>query len=67
MMARARLAEIRGSVNAAEWALLIAVAAGFAYEQIAARTGVAAGGIRTRISRLRTRLSAQVMPPKGRG
>ncbi|MGH9397262.1 MAG: hypothetical protein ACRD18_10490 [Terriglobia bacterium] len=53
MLARVRLAEIRGSVNATEWSLLIAVAAGVAYHEMA---GMTAGSARTRIARLRARL-----------
>jgi hypothetical protein len=53
MLARLRLAEIRGRVSAAEWNLLMAVAAGVAYHEMA---GMTAGGARVRISRLRARL-----------
>jgi len=56
MLARARLAEIRGSVSTAEWALLIAVAAGVAAHEMAAAAGVTAGSVRLRIARLRARL-----------
>lgn len=52
-LAGVRLAEIRGSVNAAEWALLMAVAAGVAYHEMA---DVTAGSARTRVARLRARL-----------
>ena len=67
MLARARLAEIRSAVSAPEWALLIAVAAGIAYDEIAASRGIAAGGVRTRVSRLRARLAAKTMPLSARG
>jgi hypothetical protein len=56
MLARARLAEIRGSVSAAEWGLLIAVGAGLATHEMAVAAGVTAGSIRVRIARLRARL-----------
>ncbi len=56
MLARARLAEIRGSVSTAEWGLLIAVAAGVAAHEMAAASGVTAGSVRLRIARLRARL-----------
>ena len=57
MLARARLAEIRSAVSAAEWALLLAVAAGITCHEIAASRGLTAGGVRTRLSRLRARLN----------
>src|SRR5439155_15787001 len=50
MLARIRVAEIRGRVSAAEWSLLIALAAGVAYDEMA---GMTASGARTRITRLR--------------
>ena len=53
VLARVRLGEIRGSVSAAEWGLLLAVAAGVAYREIA---GMTAGSARTRVARLRARL-----------
>jgi hypothetical protein len=53
VLARVRLAEIRGTVSAAEWGLLMAVAAGVAYNEMA---GMTAGGARIRIARLRARL-----------
>ena len=56
MLARACLAEIRKSVSAAEWGLLIAVAAGLAAHEMAAARGGTAGSVRTRIARLRARL-----------
>lgn len=59
VLARVRLAEIRGSVSAAEWGLLIAVAAGVAYHEM---TGTTAGSARTRVARLRARLR-----PAGKG
>jgi hypothetical protein len=57
MLARIRLAEIRSSVSGPEWSLLIAVAAGVAYHEMA---GVTAGSARTRIARLRARLRPAV-------
>lgn len=62
MLARARLAEIRGSVSTAEWELLIAQAAGLAAHEIAAAPGVTAGSVRTRIARLRARLRPVACP-----
>ena len=56
MLARLRLAEIRGRVSAAEWGLLIAVAAGRACHEIAAASAVTVGSVRTQLSRLRARL-----------
>jgi len=53
MLYRLRLAELRESVNPAEWTLLMAVAAGIAYHEM---TGVTAGSARTRVARLRARL-----------
>jgi hypothetical protein len=47
-----RLAELRENVNAAEWMLLMALAAGVAYYEM---TGMTAGGARTRVARLRAR------------
>ncbi len=55
MLARIHLAEIRSSVSPAEWSLLIAVAAGIAYHEMA---GMTVGGARTRTARLRARLRA---------
>lgn len=55
MLARVRLGQIRDSVSAEEWLLLIAVAAGVAYHEMA---GMSAGGARTRVARLRARLRA---------
>ena len=62
MLARTRLAEIRSAVSASEWALLIDVASGITSHEIAASLGIAAGGIRTRLSRLRAHLAAEMMP-----
>jgi hypothetical protein len=62
MLARAHLAEIRVSVSAAEWALLIAQAAGLAAHEIAAARGTTAGSVRTRIARLRARLRPAAYP-----
>jgi hypothetical protein len=62
MLARAGLAEIRRSVSAAEWGLLIAQAAGLAAHEIAAAPGATAGSVRTRIARLRARLRSSAYP-----
>jgi hypothetical protein len=62
MLARASLAEIRVSVSAAEWALLIAQAAGLAAHEIAVAPGATAGSIRTRTARLRARLRPATYP-----
>ncbi len=53
VLACVRLTEIRNSVSAAEWGLLLAVAAGVAYHEM---TGLTAGSARTKIARLRARL-----------
>lgn len=53
VLARVRLAEIRDSVSATEWGLLMAVAAGMAYHEM---TGTTAGGARTKVARLRAQL-----------
>ena len=56
MLARIRLAEIRGNVSAADGGLLIALAAGVAAHEMAAAAGVTAGSVRIRVARLRARL-----------
>jgi hypothetical protein len=53
MLELIRLAELRESVNAAQWTLLMALAAGVAYHEMG---GMTAGGARTRVARLRARL-----------
>lgn len=53
VLARVRLSEIRSSVSATDWALLMAVAAGAAYDEM---TGATPGSARTRVTRLRARL-----------
>jgi hypothetical protein len=53
VLARVRLAEIRDSVSPTEWALLMAVAAGVAYQEM---PGTTAGRARTQVARLRARL-----------
>ena len=58
MLARVRLAEIRGTVSCAEWELLVAAASGIPCHDIATRLGVTAGAVRTRLFRLRGRLAA---------
>ena len=63
MLARARFAEIRGAVNAAEWALLVALAAGIPSYEIAASRGITVGCLRTRLSRLRARLGRHSKNP----
>ena len=47
------MAEIRDSVSATEWGLLMAVAAGMAYHEM---SGATAGSARTKVARLRARL-----------
>ena len=54
--------DFRGSVTAAEWGLLIAVAAGLAAHEVAAARGVTAGSVRTRVARLRARLRPIACP-----
>lgn len=56
MLARVRLTEIRGRVSAAEWGLLMAVAAGLACHEIAVASAGTAGSVRVQLSRLRARL-----------
>jgi hypothetical protein len=53
ILARIRLTEIHSSVSAADWSLLMGVAAGITYGEM---TGVTVGSARTRIARLRARL-----------
>ena len=53
LLDRLRLAEMRESMKPAEWAFLMAVAAGIAYHEMA---GMTAGAARTRLARLRSRL-----------
>jgi hypothetical protein len=53
VLARVRLTEIRDSVSATDWGLLMAVAAGVAYHDMSETT---AGSARTRVARLRARL-----------
>jgi hypothetical protein len=57
VLARVRLAEIRADVSPAEWSLLLAVAAGVAYHEMAEMT---AGSARTSVARLRARLRSAV-------
>ena len=63
MLARARLAEIRSAVSDGEWMFLIAVATGITCHEIAARQGITAGSVRTRLSRLRAGLAAKMLLP----
>ena len=56
MLARGRLTETRRAVSAAEWVLLVDLATGIPYHEIAADRGVTVGCLRTRICRLRSRL-----------
>lgn len=51
--ARLTLSEIHDRIDGPEWLLLVAVAAGFSYAEVAARLGSSEGCIRTRVSRLR--------------
>jgi hypothetical protein len=53
MLARAQMTEIRASVGAADWVLLIGVAAGLSAHELAIASGRKAGSVRTRIARLR--------------
>lgn len=57
VLAQIKLREIQDGVAAADWKVLLAVAFGFTYEQIAAgpRT-TTVSAVRTRVSRLRARL-----------
>ena len=56
LMARERLRQIRGQLSALDWLILWAIAAGCNYVEIAAITALTAGGLRTRVSRLRSSL-----------
>lgn len=56
MLARGRLSETRRAVSAAEWVLLVSVATGIPYHEIAAGLGITIGCLRTRLCRLRVRL-----------
>jgi hypothetical protein len=56
LLARVRLTEIRGRVTAAEWGLLLAVAAGLACREIAVASAGTAGSVRVQLSRIRARL-----------
>ncbi len=57
--ARHRLRLIKGQVTPEEWALLRAVAVGYACSEIAAAAAIAAGTLRVRVSRLRRTLASQ--------
>jgi len=57
---RIRLMEFRNRMTAAEWVLVVRVAAGFSCRELAQRTGTPAGGVRTKLSRLRARLKREV-------
>lgn len=57
LLARVHLAEIRAGVSPEEWNLLLAVAEGVAYQEMA---GVTPGSARTRVARLRARLRLAV-------
>lgn len=54
--ARERLRVIRALVRRKDWALLLGIAEGLGYAELAARWGVAPGTLRTRVSRLRASL-----------
>ncbi|MCI0601814.1 hypothetical protein L0156_02265 [bacterium] len=56
MLARLRLAELRGDMSVAEWRLLVSIARGFSYHEL---TKTKVGRARTLISRLRARLCQQ--------
>ena len=57
--ARIRLSEVRGRMTSAEWKLIIRVAAGFDCNEMAKTSGVTAGNVRTKLSRLRARLKRE--------
>ena len=57
LLARLHLAEIRAGVSPEEWNLLLAVAVGIAYQEMA---GATPGSARTRVARLRARLRQAV-------
>jgi hypothetical protein len=71
MIARLRLRDVRSSLTTVEWAILVAVATGLTYAEIALRTpATTAGSVRTQVSRLRTRLRRTSEPagvPAGGG
>jgi DNA-directed RNA polymerase specialized sigma24 family protein len=50
-----RVSQIRGDMTSAEWDLIVRVRDGFDCQEIALESGVSAGNIRTRLSRLRSR------------
>jgi hypothetical protein len=56
LMAHERLLQIQGNLAALDWSILNAVANGYDYMEIAAITGLTAGSLRTRVSRLRSSL-----------
>ena len=67
MLAQACLAEIRSIVSTEEWKLLISVATGITCREIATSRGSTAGSVRIRLSRLRKRLTAKIIPLPNRG
>jgi hypothetical protein len=56
LMARQRLRQVQGKLAAFDWSILCALAVGYDYIEIAAMTGLTAGSLRTRVSRLRSGL-----------
>lgn len=58
LLDRIHLSEMRESVNAAEWTILMAVADGVAYRDM---SGTTTGAVRTRVARLRARLRSSGM------
>ena len=56
ILARLRLQEVQAVLKPVDWEVLLDVANGFSYDELAASRGISSGGIRTRVSRLRSRL-----------
>jgi DNA-directed RNA polymerase specialized sigma24 family protein len=50
-----RVSQIRSDMTSAEWDLIVRVTEGFDCQEMALESGVSAGNIRTRLSRLRSR------------
>lgn len=56
--ARRDLRSIRAAVNDNDWRLLVAVASGYGYDELAAERRVTTGSLRARVLRQRVRLAA---------
>jgi DNA-directed RNA polymerase specialized sigma24 family protein len=56
VLAQIRLGEMQAVVKPVDWEVLLDVADGFTYAELAAARGISNGSIRTRVSRLRSRL-----------